>query len=111
MTSSRHAEGSASFWGVLHTEFGSQCCKYAALTEPPAPKIHVHTPNMANAFWGYNNIEDYRKWRQILEWIIDYNSARRYSASDNHQEALHKLMLFLGVFWFSKLLLNVTLIT
>ena len=32
---------------------GSQCCKYM-LTEPPAPKIHVHTPSTANAFWGHH---------------------------------------------------------
>ena len=44
------------FSKFLHPEFGSQCCKYT-LTEPPAPKMHVHTPSTANAFWGYN-IED-----------------------------------------------------
>ena len=36
---------------------GSQCCIYT-LTEPPAPKIHVHTPSTANAFWGHH-IEDW----------------------------------------------------
>ena len=38
----------------LHTEYGSQCCKYI---EPPAPKIHVQKPSTANAFWGHH-IED-----------------------------------------------------
>ena len=46
------------FSKFLHPEFGSQCCKYT-LTEPPAPKMHVHTPGTANAFWGHN-IEDWR---------------------------------------------------
>ena len=41
---------------LLHPEFGSQCCKYT-LTEPHAPKMHMHTPSTANAFWGHN-IED-----------------------------------------------------
>ena len=40
------------FSKFLHPEYGSQCCKYT-LTEPPAPKIHVHTPSTANAFWGH----------------------------------------------------------
>ena len=44
------------FSKFLHLEYGSQCCKYT-LTEPPAPKIHVNTPSMANAFWGHH-IED-----------------------------------------------------
>ena len=44
------------FSKFLHPEFGSQCCKYT-LTEPPAPKMHVHTPSRANALWGHN-IED-----------------------------------------------------
>ena len=35
----------------LHPEFGSQCCK-CTLTEPPAPKMHMHMPSTANAFWG-----------------------------------------------------------
>ena len=36
--------------------FCSQCCK-CTLTEPHAPKMHVHTPSTANAFSGHN-IED-----------------------------------------------------
>ena len=46
------------FSKFLHPEYGSQsqCCKYT-LTESPAPKIHVHTPSTANAFWG-QKIED-----------------------------------------------------
>ena len=39
------------FSKFLHPEYGSQCCKYI---EPPAPKIHVHTPSTANAFWGHH---------------------------------------------------------
>ena len=37
------------FSKFLHPEYVSQCCKYT-LTDPPAPKIDVHTPSTANAF-------------------------------------------------------------
>ena len=44
-------------WNGSRSALSSRWSFKYTLTEPPAPKIHVHTPSTANAFLGHH-IED-----------------------------------------------------